>query len=167
MDVLFISSSAMAADQADIAGTVVLVLIPAVAYGSTFILDDDEGRNQFYKTFLTTLGATYALKLAIEKERPNGESMSFPSGHTSAAFSGASFIQQRYGWQYGFPAYLGASFVGWSRVKADQHYIEDVLAGAAIGIVSSFIFTDSYTEKFTIVPFAEKETLGIMITGSF
>lgn len=167
MDVLLVSSSTMASDQADIAGTVVLVVIPAAAYGSTFLLDDEKGRNQFYKTFLTTLGTTYALKLAIDKERPNGDSMSFPSGHTSAAFSGASFIQKRYGWQYGFPAYLAASFVGWSRVEADQHYIEDVLAGAAIGIVSSYIFTDSYTEKLAIAPIAGKETLGIMITGRF
>lgn len=167
MDVLLVSSSTMASDQADIAGTVVLVVIPAVAYGSTFILDDEEGRNQFYKTFLTTLGTTYALKLAIDKDRPNGKSMSFPSGHASAAFSGASFIQKRYGWQYGFPAYLAASFVGWSRVEADQHYIEDVLAGAAIGIVSTYIFTDSYTEKLAIIPFAGDQSLGLMITGSF
>ena len=93
--------------------------------------------------------------------------MSFPSGHTSAASSGASFIQKRYGWQCGIPAYLAASFVGWSRVEADQHYIEDVLAGAAIGFVGTYIFTENYKEKIAITPFAGKETVGLMIRGVF
>lgn len=120
IDVLFVSSSPRASVKAEIAGNCVLVIIPAVSYSSTSILDDEEGRNQFYKSFLTTLGATYSLKLAIDKDRPNDKSMSFPSRHTSAAFSGASFIQKRYGWRYGLPAYWAASFVGWSRVEADQ-----------------------------------------------
>ncbi len=93
--------------------------------------------------------------------------MSFPSGHASAAFSGASFIQKRYGWQYGIPAYLAASFVGYSRVEADQHYVEDVLAGAAIGIISTFIFADSYQEKVAVVPFFGERTAGLALSGSF
>lgn len=165
--VLCVSQSSMASDQMDIAGTVVLATVTTAAYGSTFLYDDEEGRNQFYKVFLTTMGTTYALKLTVDKDRPNGDSMSFPSGHTSTAFSGASFIQKRYGWQYGIPAYLAASFVGWSRVEADQHYIEDVLAGAAIGVAGTYIFTESYKEKMAITPFAGKETVGLMIRGVF
>ena len=48
----------------------------------------------------------------------------------------ATFIQQRYGWQYGLPAYVAASYVGYTRVASDQHYLEDVLAGAAIGALA-------------------------------
>jgi membrane-associated phospholipid phosphatase len=160
-------SSLMASDSVETAGTVIQVVVPAVAYSMTFVNDDDDGRIQFYKSFATTLATTYALKLTIDKKRPNGGSMSFPSGHSSAAFSGASFIQKRYGWLYGAPAYLAASFVGYSRVEADQHYIEDVLAGAAIGILSTYIFTDSYQEKVAVVPFFGERTAGLMLSGSF
>ena len=51
---------------------------------------------------------------------------------------------KRYGWQYGVPAYAAASFVAYSRVEAGDHHPHDVIAGAAIGIVSSYIFTKPY-----------------------
>lgn len=46
---------------------------------------------------------------------------------TTSAFSGASFIQRRYGWKYGKRAYLGASIVGVSRMK-------DQMDGMTFGI---------------------------------
>ena len=135
-------------------------MIPALAYGTTFYLDDKEGRSQFYKSFFTNLGVTYGLKLSVDKKRPNGGDQSFPSGHTSAAFQGAAFIQRRYGWKYGIPAYIGAAFVGYSRVESDNHYPEDVVAGAAIGVISSFYFTTPY-KGITISPFADKGYYGL------
>ena len=53
-------------------------------------------------------------------------------------------MRKRYGWEYGIPAYAGASFVAYSRVESGEHYPHDVIAGAAIGIVSSYIFTRPY-----------------------
>jgi membrane-associated phospholipid phosphatase len=53
-------------------------------------------------------------------------------------------MRKRYGWEYGIPAYAAASFVAYSRVEAREHYPHDVIAGAAIGIVSSYIFTRPY-----------------------
>lgn len=87
---------------------------------------------------------THGLKRTIDKERPNGGRHSFPSGHTSAAFQGASFIHKRYGAKYAIPAYVGATFVGYSRIQADKHDMTDVLAGAAIGTLSSWYFTKEY-----------------------
>lgn len=80
---------------------------------------------------------TYSLKYSINEQRPNGGSQSFPSGHTATAFTGAEFIRRTYGWGYGVPAYLAASWVGWSRVATRNHYPRDVYAGAAIGILSN------------------------------
>ena len=53
-------------------------------------------------------------------------------------------MRKRYGWKYGIPAYALASFVAYSRVESREHYPHDVIAGAGIGILSSFIFTRPY-----------------------
>ena len=80
---------AVASDQVENIGDTLRVLIPAIAYGSTFYLHDSDGRKQFYKAFFTNLGVTYALKKTISKTRPNGEDNdSFPSAHSSVAFQG-------------------------------------------------------------------------------
>lgn len=126
-------------------GDIIQVLLPITAYATTFYLDDEEGRNEFYKSFFLTVGITHGLKFTIKKERPNNKGNdSFPSGHTSASFQGATFIHKKYGLAYGIPAYIAASYVGWSRVKSEKHYIEDVLAGATIGILSTYYFTSPY-----------------------
>jgi len=147
----------IAYDKIEKAGDILQVLIPATAYGTTFYLDDQEGRGQFYKSFATTLLVTHGLKNLIHKKRPNGSDHSFPSGHTSAAFQGASFIHKRYGIKYAVFAYIGAFFVGYSRIESNNHYLEDVIAGAVIGIASSFYFTRPY-KGFTITPTAYNGT---------
>ncbi len=125
-------------------GDILQVAIPAIGYGSALYLNDREGQYQFYKSFGVNLALTYALKYSIDKKRPNGKAHSFPSGHTSSAFQGASFINERYGIEYGIPAYIGAVFVGYSRVEAEAHYPIDVVSGAIIGTLSSMYFTTSY-----------------------
>ena len=128
------------------AGDVLLFTMPAMAMGSTFIWQDGQkGTYQFSKALAGTLAVTYGLKLAINKERPNKENnYSFPSGHTSVAFASAAFVQKRYGWEYGIPAYLLAGYVGYTRIKATKHDGVDVVAGAAIGVGMSYLFTKRY-----------------------
>ncbi len=109
---------------------------------------DKEGGWQYLKGFSANLGATYILKYAINKDRPDGatDGHAFPSGHTSFAFQGASFIQRRYGWEYGIPAYALAGFVAYSRVEGinDRHDWFDILGGAVTGIASTYLFTTPY-----------------------
>ena len=65
---------------------------------------------------------------------------SFPSGHTSTAFTFAlllAFLVQRNFAIYVFP--LIAFLVGYSRVYLAQHFVTDVLAGIFVGIVSSYL----------------------------
>ncbi len=160
---LFSFRPAMASDGAETAGDVLRWLIPGVAFGTTFHLNDSEGRKQFYKGFASNLGVTYGLKWAISKERPNGEDDdSFPSGHTSMAFQGAAFIHRRYGLKYAVPAYVGSAFVAWSRVDSDNHDTVDVLAGAAVGIASSFLFTRSY-QGVVVTPVASGNYYGVEV----
>jgi len=144
LSLLCLPQQVKAASDIEVAGDVLQILIPSIAYGTTLYLDDNEGETQMYKSFFTTVGITQALKYGINRKRPNGGDHSFPSGHTSAAFQGAAFIHARYGLKYAIPAYIGASFVGYSRVYANKHFTSDVWAGAAIGTISSFYFATPY-----------------------
>ena len=168
---LMIFSSHLFADSkqnVELAGNIVLALLPTAAVSKAIYEDDTEGAWQYTKSIVTTVAVTQVLKYSVDAERPNGEdNLSFPSGHTSAAFSTASFIQMRYGWAYGAPAYLAATFVGWSRVYSDNHYTRDVVAGAAIGVVSSFIFTDAYEKGVAVTPVAENGIYGLKISSRF
>lgn len=156
------------ASHTERAGDIIAIAIPAIAYGSTHYMNDKEGRQQFYHGFAANLGATYALKSTIDKERPDGSGHdSFPSSHTSVAFQGAGFIHKRYGLEYSIPAYIGASFVGYSRVKADKHDVSDVLAGAALGIASSMYLTKSYNDQLYIAPSLSPDYYGLSVHYQF
>ena len=161
-----LSFQARAASDIEVAGDVLQILIPSLAYSTTLYLDDDEGESQMYQSFFTTFGITQALKYGVNRKRPNGGDHSFPSGHTSAAFQGAGFIHARYGWKYAIPAYIGASFVGYSRVYANKHFPSDVWAGAIIGTLSSFYFATPYKD-INIQPTANNGKYGLQVSTTW
>lgn len=140
-------------------------LIPASGLAATLGLQDWEGAKQWGYSVGSGQLATEVLKEVVGEHRPNGSSStkSFPSGHASGAFSGAAFLQQRYGWRYALPAYLGAAYTGWSRVDLGRHYPHDVYAGAAVGILSSYLFTTPYDDDVDVGLFYDQETIGIKI----
>ena len=80
---------------------------------------------------------TQGLKHTVSRTRPNGGRYSFPSGHESASFATADVVMQRFGWKAGLPAYGAAAFIGWSRIAQREHYLSDVIFGAAIGVASA------------------------------
>lgn len=131
-------------------------LVLAIALAHT----DSKGVGQFALASATTLGLVNILKQTIDSRRPNGGHRSFPSGHTASAFMSAAFLQRRYGWTYGLPAYAAATFVGYSRVHTKQHWTRDVVASAALGIGSNFVFTHRY-RRVTIAPTAGPEGAGV------
>jgi membrane-associated phospholipid phosphatase len=145
--VLFIEAGANvseASDSIEQAGNILQFVLPGAAVGLTIGYKDFPGALQFGESAGVTLGVTYILKYSVNETRPNGAGQSFPSAHTSISFSAAEFMRKRYGWEYGVPAYGLASFVAYSRVEANEHHPHDVVAGAAIGIASSFILTKPY-----------------------
>ena len=138
------SREAQASDGVRAAGDILQFALPVTAAALTLGYRDGAGALELGESEAVTLGATYGLKYAVNERRPNGGRQSFPSGHTSISFSAAEFMRKRYGLEYGIPAYALASFVAYSRVESKEHYAHDVIAGAAIGIVSSYIFTKPY-----------------------
>lgn len=149
-------------------GDLLAVAVPAVAYGMTFSKDDEQGRNEFYKSFAATIGVTQVLKNTVNEKRPNGGVHSFPSGHTSGAFQGAAFIHARYGLDAALPAYAASTLVAYSRVDGNYHYAHDVIAGAAIGYAMSMYFTPKQfgDKKAVFMPFIEPKQVGFLYARS-
>ncbi len=95
--------------------------------------------------FMATVAETYILKYAVNRPRPYvthpdlhplgaESSRSFPSGHTSSAFSIATSLSLNYPkWYVIVPAYAWASATGYSRMYLGVHYPTDVLTGAVLG----------------------------------
>jgi membrane-associated phospholipid phosphatase len=60
---------------------------------------------------------------------------------------------QQFGWRVGIPAYAGATYVAISRVSEKQHYLSDVVFGAAVGVASArTLSVSTRRHAFTIVP---------------
>ena len=149
------------------AGDVLQIALPVTAFLSTYLYDDPEGRGQFSKSFLTSWATVYGIKVVGNKVRPGDVdpeeegNLSFPSGHTMGAFSGASFLQTRYGWVWGIPAYFLAGLTGYSRIDAQAHYTDDVLAGASIAMLSNWYYATAHPKKFRLMPLYGKDSYGV------
>ena len=146
-----LSANAQSRETVRTSGDVMALVTPVASLVTTLALKDYEGLKQGALAGVTTVATTYALKHIIQKKRPDGSNdLSFPSSHTSISFTGAAFIQRRYGWTWGVPAYLVSSYVGWSRVYGQKHDRWDVTAGAAIGIGSAYLFTRPFADKYKL-----------------
>ena len=153
--VVFILSSSLAAQNRKNVetSTDIAMFVPAVAgVGVAIIKGDNKGLLQLGEALAVQVAVSYGLKYTVKKNRPDGsDNHSFPSNHTGFSFAGATFLQKRYGWKWGVPAYLACGYVAWGRVYAKRHYVWDVLAGAAIGLGSGMLFTTPYAKEHNIV----------------
>jgi PAP2 superfamily len=83
----------------------------------------------------------FSIKKLSHQLRPDGSDYySFPSGHTAEAFASAEFLRQEYQdvspW-YGVAGYAMAAGTGYLRIYNNKHWLNDVVAGAGIGIAST------------------------------
>lgn len=96
---------------------------------------------------LVTGVLTHGIKLAVQRQRPDADHESrtktyaFPSGHASATWTAATVVWRHAGWKAGVPASLLAAYASASRLQQNQHFMTDVLFGAAIGIASGRTIT--------------------------
>lgn len=76
------------------------------------------------------------LKRVFNAARPNGRNLSFPSGHTAAAFIGPFFLLARYRFSVFSPGVTlttaAATLVGIGRVLTKAHWARDVIGGIAL-----------------------------------
>lgn len=94
---------------------------------------------------------TWGLKYTFREKRPfqkwpdivklgSGGSYSFPSGHSSMAFSTATSVAMSYPkWYVAAPAYTWAATVAYSRMHLGVHTLSDVVAGAIVGSGSAIV----------------------------
>jgi len=76
------------------------------------------------------------LKVAVGRVRPNGHSLSFPSGDSQTALVWAAVLAAEYP-LVAIPAFLSASGVAILRVTDGAHYPSDVLVGSALGFAGA------------------------------
>jgi len=138
-------SGAAEADTIKSTGTDVAIALPLVAAGVSLYQDDRLGLAQLTVDTFATVGTAYALKHIVHEERPNHtDFQSFPSDTSALAFAPAQYLWDRYGWEYGLPAYAAAIYTGYSRVEAKEHHWYDVAASAGFAFGFSKIFTTRY-----------------------
>jgi membrane-associated phospholipid phosphatase len=108
---------------------------------------------------------TAAIKMSVNRTRPDGTQYSFPSGHSSVTFATATVLQRDLGWKVGIPAYGFATYVAASRIQDKRHFLSDVAFGAAIGIVAGRSVTVGKGDtKFAVAPSATPGGGGISFT---
>jgi hypothetical protein len=81
----------------------------------------------------------HSFKRLIGKERPDGSSNhSFPSGHTSNTFVGATVLYHEFKEStpvYAYSGFLISSATGGLRVMNNRHWVSDVVVGAGVAIL--------------------------------
>jgi membrane-associated phospholipid phosphatase len=104
---------------------------------------------------IVSQSVTQAVKFATQRTRPDGTSLSFPSGHTSSACARASVIRAHFGLKAGIPAYAMAVWVAASRVQMKRHHVSDVLVGASVGMLAGRSVTFGRgAKRFSLSPMA-------------
>lgn len=150
------------------AGTAAETALAVVAFGVPAVQGDWKGVLQAGGSIGGAALITQGLKEAFPTRRPDGsDNKSFPSGHTSISFAAAATLHNRYGWEAGLPAYIVASFVGYSRVEARKHRVGDVLVGAAIGTATGHLITRKANSRVQIFPWGDTKSAGAALSLRF
>ena len=167
---LCLHSGTAAAGSKELPADIVTGLLPLTSYAISHFKDDSEGGKQLLRSTAVSLVVNTTLRVAFNEtswgERPNGSPYGFPSGHTAFVTSSAAFLQDRYGWKYGLPAYALVGYVSYVRVDTDHHRWRDVAAGAVLsfGISKLFVTPQDATH---LAPIVGPDFLGLRWERSF
>lgn len=129
-----------------------------------------------FKATAYAASVTTILKYTIREPRPYDKNVhnSFPSGHTTTAFAFSGYVAAEHGWGWGAPALLMSTFVGYSRINDNAHYIHDVIAGATIGWVYGWGISkyakqkaEKESKQTYLVPVVDSQTVGVGLFKEF
>jgi len=130
------------------AGDMMLGMTAAYAVGLSIMADDYKGVLQLGESILAGQIASEGIKSLELETRPNkSDKKSLPSGHAVGAFSSAMYVHKRYGLRYAITPYAMSIFTGYTRVKTRAHYWHDVVAGAAVSALFTWVLVDKYVPK--------------------
>jgi hypothetical protein len=106
---------------------------------------------------------TQSLKYTVRRERPDGSGAnSFPSGHAAGTMAFATALERHLNWRWWLPAYSFASYVAISRLHDNVHYLSDVMAGSAVGIIAGRTVTRHGRTNFPVEAMAVPGGAAIM-----
>jgi membrane-associated phospholipid phosphatase len=123
----------------------------------------DQTKYLFISDMLST-GITSLIKIALNKTRPNGGDLSFPSGHSCFSFTNATVLYNEYKESAPMLAYSGFAFstaTASLRMVHNKHWLSDVLVGSGIGIlVANFVYVVEPFKNFN--PFKNNENISLL-----
>ncbi len=131
------------------------------------LLDGKNGKQHSLRA-LDSLGTSLilceGLKQITQVKRPDSSSRdSFPSCHATAAFAIAA-MESRYHPDYAPLWYAGATLIGYSRVDLNRHRVSEVLAGAALGYLTSRLEL-SQKHGLILFPLITNDSKGSTVVG--
>jgi membrane-associated phospholipid phosphatase len=114
-----------------------LASLAAAAYGDETCF---RAAQECLKSITLSEAVVSPLKYVTNRKRPTGDhsrsNSSFPSSHAATSFAAASAVGHTYP-KARIPAYTIATLIAYSRVYNQRHHPTDVIAGAAIGVLSA------------------------------
>jgi hypothetical protein len=159
-----------------IGGPVMYIAPPAVYLYGRYILpmfnDDTATTNKWshmgldlVRAELLEEGLVQAIKVSVNRTRPNGQKYSFPSGHAAATFAFASVIERHLGARLALPTILIATYVGTSRLHDNVHFLSDVVFGAALGTAAGWTVVGRHGRtNYSLMPTPVPGGMAFMVT---
>ena len=129
---------------------------------------------------ILTASITHGLKFITAKTRPNGGEHSFPSGHTTFAFTNATVVYNEFidsSPVLAYSGYLFSTTTGVFRMVNNRHWLSDVMVGAGIGIlVTNLVYyfeplknfnPFKKTKNVVVIPTIDYNNYGIYLSYRF
>jgi hypothetical protein len=123
------------------------------------------------QALLLTDMVTAGMKVLAHDDSPNDEPHAWPSGHVSSTAALAGVVWEYYGWKAGLPMYLLTGWVATSRLNDREHWLSDVIFGAALGAtIGHSVARGRLIEVggFTVLPYVDPGGgAGVMFSKQF
>jgi membrane-associated phospholipid phosphatase len=133
-------------------GKAVAYAMPVFAGGVAIYKKDWKGLVELSVTTALTYGTAYGIKQIVKSCRPYRKPCvhggtgwdSFPSTTAAIASAPSSFLWNRYGWEWGLPAFVISKYPSYALQKSRKNKLVDGLASTAISWGYNTLLVDRY-----------------------